>query len=428
MQRNVLEDKKQLATEYAELAWKSYGKRDLARIIELAIIADRAARHDGLADALRPFEEFADGRAFDAMPDHMPITAGSSMARRQLKAGDLRRLLASHDQGKSVDAPKQEEGDRPNYRDDARPCERCDDGRPIAQVTRLNGTEAASCFGCGHTGPFSNNMAGAVFAWNSEQSIIAATPSKRRAAMTDHTMLIERARRQASKEDPLTCELILSLADAIESLEADVHNARLAALENKRLAEADRDALEASQAEADARPCMCKSYDDRQKRSVLVELPEHMEAERARRIRDLGGPIVAIDACIIGEIRDVWAAGITTTGCCCGHNQPGIFPFIGVVDEDIPRMKAMGYEVQPNHLDLTREDSFKPKSIIPIAADARVQKAVERCAQIVDDKAHDAQREADDFRLSEVAVERSDIVLSLRAAAAAIRSQAGEQE
>ena len=49
--------------------------------------------------------------------------------------------------------------------------------------------------------------------------------------------------------------------------------------------------------------------------------------------------IVNVDHCISTEVRMLWNVGVRTTGCCCGHNkQDG---FIGVIDEDIPRMKAM---------------------------------------------------------------------------------------
>lgn len=83
-----------------------------------------------------------------------------------------------------------------------------------------------------------------------------------------------------------------------------------------------------------------------------VELvpPPHM-------VRDDGRGI-CVDACLALEVSSLWRAGITTTGCCCGHN---IAPaYIGVVEADIPRMKAMGYEVVPNAVRPGAQDSFKP--------------------------------------------------------------------
>lgn len=44
---------------------------------------------------------------------------------------------------------------------------------------------------------------------------------------------------------------------------------------------------------------------------------------------------------------------------CCGHNS-GIRGFIGVIEEDIPRMYALGYTHRENPMDKKREDSFYP--------------------------------------------------------------------
>ncbi len=70
---------------------------------------------------------------------------------------------------------------------------------------------------------------------------------------------------------------------------------------------------------------------------------------------------ISIDSCLVDEIKELWSKGIRTTGCCCGHNQ--IAPYIGVVDEDIPKMKEMGYKVAPNPCRPRSEDSFYPKSL-----------------------------------------------------------------
>lgn len=39
---------------------------------------------------------------------------------------------------------------------------------------------------------------------------------------------------------------------------------------------------------------------------------------------------VCIDTCIVDEIKSLWARGIVTTGCCCGHNMPHM-AYIGSV-------------------------------------------------------------------------------------------------
>jgi hypothetical protein len=100
--------------------------------------------------------------------------------------------------------------------------------------------------------------------------------------------------------------------------------------------------------------CDCKnvalgSYDNQ---IQINNLPPHMSAFKAA---------ICLDACISQEVQDLWDLGITTTGCCCGHNQ--IAGFIGVIDEDIPKMKEMGYEVMFNPSRPEAEDSFSPTSI-----------------------------------------------------------------
>lgn len=72
---------------------------------------------------------------------------------------------------------------------------------------------------------------------------------------------------------------------------------------------------------------------------------------------------VAIDKCLIKEIIDLWEKGIHTTGCCCGHGNKNK-AFIGVDFEDIPKMKALGYEVQFNSCRPNDEDSFIPKTML----------------------------------------------------------------
>lgn len=46
-------------------------------------------------DALKPFTDFMAGGSFNKIPDDVPLTVGSSMARRQITAGHLRKLAAA---------------------------------------------------------------------------------------------------------------------------------------------------------------------------------------------------------------------------------------------------------------------------------------------------------------------------------------------
>lgn len=69
--------------------------------------------------------------------------------------------------------------------------------------------------------------------------------------------------------------------------------------------------------------------------------------------------VICVDACLEREIKYLWSIGISTTGCCCGHNK--VDGYIGVIDEDISKMKRLSYELIPNN---GRQDSFKPKFIV----------------------------------------------------------------
>jgi len=112
------------------------------------------------------------------------------------------------------------------------------------------------------------------------------------------------------------------------------------------------------------RNCPCIGVEIQGYRSTgLVRIPSHM-ADLAE-VRKASGIAMwewlSIDGCLIAEIRDLWDAGIHTTGCCCGHNTHP--PYIGVAFGDIKKMKALGYEVAPNRARPADEDSFIPKSI-----------------------------------------------------------------
>lgn len=84
---------------------------------------------------------------------------------------------------------------------------------------------------------------------------------------------------------------------------------------------------------------------------VLMDAPPHMPKANG----------YCIDMCLADEIKSLWGYGITTTGCCCGHNKR--VGFIGVAFEDIQKMKNLGYAVARNELRPGDEDSFVPKSV-----------------------------------------------------------------
>lgn len=104
--------------------------------------------------------------------------------------------------------------------------------------------------------------------------------------------------------------------------------------------------------------CECKnitagSYDNQ----IELPRPNHMVGQK----EGTESNTICVDTCLKSEILDLWSKGISTTGCCCGHNY--LPPYIGVIDSDINKMLNMGYEVQPNHLYPERRDGFKPKTI-----------------------------------------------------------------
>jgi hypothetical protein len=83
----------------------------------------------------------------------------------------------------------------------------------------------------------------------------------------------------------------------------------------------------------------------------------------AYRAKQGGDPdSVCVDNCLVNEVRYLWSLGITTTGCCCGHNY--LPSYIGVIDEDIPVMKGLGYQVRFNPCGPDREDGFIAKSVL----------------------------------------------------------------
>lgn len=92
---------------------------------------------------------------------------------------------------------------------------------------------------------------------------------------------------------------------------------------------------------------------------VYLNFPDHMKQYEKRRV-DLMGikPGVSIDRCIVEEIKYLWSLGITTYGCCCGHNH--VQSMVNVDDKDIEKMLQLGY-VQ-NHTDPERKDTFRLKS------------------------------------------------------------------
>lgn len=102
------------------------------------------------------------------------------------------------------------------------------------------------------------------------------------------------------------------------------------------------------------------------KNQVSLYVPEenHTMSEYMNNRRKVGlskGRLICVDRCLMNEIIYLWKKGIRTTGCCCGHNK--LLGFIGVFEEDIQKMKDLGYKVAYNPSRPDDEDSFEPKSL-----------------------------------------------------------------
>lgn len=81
---------------------------------------------------------------------------------------------------------------------------------------------------------------------------------------------------------------------------------------------------------------------------IWVHAPAHMKNENG----------YCLDRCVAEEVMQLWILGIKTTGCCCGHGKDN--SYIGVVDEDIEKMRIMGYKNRHNKCRPNDKDSFIP--------------------------------------------------------------------
>lgn len=73
--------------------------------------------------------------------------------------------------------------------------------------------------------------------------------------------------------------------------------------------------------------------------------------------------LISVDHCLLPELHSLWARGIETAGCCCGHGNGS--QFIQVLPEYIDEMTNLGYEkILPVEVDgqLMGENAFKPKT------------------------------------------------------------------
>lgn len=83
---------------------------------------------------------------------------------------------------------------------------------------------------------------------------------------------------------------------------------------------------------------------ERFNRMVCLELPIGSR-DRHRRIEEGLSTQVAVDPCIVDQIKFLWGKGIETLGCCCGHNR--IPAWVNVDKGSIHKMVEMGYKPDP---------------------------------------------------------------------------------
>lgn len=77
--------------------------------------------------------------------------------------------------------------------------------------------------------------------------------------------------------------------------------------------------------------------------AVVVPMPEHMYGYRDRRVAAGLSANLTIDACVLGELQELWRLGVQTRGSCCGHGKG-----FGYIQVDGPRdavvMRHLGYQ------------------------------------------------------------------------------------
>jgi len=89
---------------------------------------------------------------------------------------------------------------------------------------------------------------------------------------------------------------------------------------------------------------------------MLTDLPPHMKIHKAKQGGDPNS--ICVDTCLKDEILALWALGITTEGCCCGHNK--LPAMINVTEKDEPLMEKLGYIYTTNDIGVR---SYEPKTL-----------------------------------------------------------------
>ena len=90
-------------------------------------------------------------------------------------------------------------------------------------------------------------------------------------------------------------------------------------------------------------PAILDNESTRYAAQLLLELP--IGRERSRRLSAGMSSQVCIDPCIVEVIKCLWANGIETLGCCCGHN---VLPaYVDIHPDHWALMDQLGYKKMP---------------------------------------------------------------------------------
>ena len=118
---------------------------------------------------------------------------------------------------------------------------------------------------------------------------------------------------------------------------------------------------------------------------TLVPVPTHLQADYAEDwlfggdysefgVNEGGERCFAIDRCIAPAVKAVWAAGIKTTGCCCGHGDGG-----GVVSIATERVDGIEPGSKTIHV---RESLWRAKDEQIADLERQVAELTEQCGEL----------------------------------------------
>ena len=102
--------------------------------------------------------------------------------------------------------------------------------------------------------------------------------------------------------------------------------------------------------------CECRSYNAQIGFVPTIPLKMPIRSKPAGEEERVTYKVVSIDACIAPLIQHLWDNGITTGGCCCGHNgklgQPSIV--LGEGESNFGDIRELIAQVDPRNFELSQ--------------------------------------------------------------------------